>query len=252
MGSVIRGKTAPFRAPQMTDAIENGLRRVRLTWYGPFDKLNAAKPATGDVLAGYEGLVVRTSVCDRDETGVFGVLVVTLDADQSGVSTIAPINKLLRETREIVWMPNSRPLASHPNAATYAAELYAWMGESEAGLKKQFKYKTYTYDNEGKQTACEITEMDASAQVWAKKIAAGVESWTDYYPIARLTGVYSAEPVTEGCGRGFLGEPTGFHLPSGHDWMKTGDNATQNTDRSWNRTREWTGVKGMWDRDIYL
>lgn len=253
MGSlIIKGKNDVFRGPLVTDGNEDGVRRVRFAYHGPYAKLNAMKPKTGDALAGFEGMNVRSAVAVRDENGYFGTLEIILESAESTTTLVPEGAPALTTTREILWQSAQRPLLEHPSVSGYAAELAAWMAESKPGLKKNFQYTKYKDGGDGEYVEDGVETLSQGAQKWALKIMRGIESWMDFYPLARLTTTHTWQPAATGAGRGTMGPPLGISVPAGYGWMRTGDTVTQNSaDKIWTRVQEWTGLAGGWDVDIY-
>lgn len=255
MGSIIiKGASSPFRAPEITDLSEGGTRRLRVAYYGTYAALVAMQPAVGAELAAFEDMAVKSVLVTRDETGSYGTLEINLEAVDGTVTPIAPEDgSEISSTREILWQNSQRPILEHPTASAYSTELSAWMLETRPNLKKTFFYTTYGEESEGGvYIEIGVTKLSSSAQLWALKIMKGIESWMDFFPLARLTTTYASQPLGTGCGRGTMGAPLGITVPTGYGWMKTGDTITQNSsDKLWTRVQEWTGMKAGWDADIY-
>jgi hypothetical protein len=190
----------------------------------------------------------------RREEGGYGTLTVTLQGPYYSTEGLPQTPVLLKTTREKEWLPNSRPLGEHPLLKGYDANNWAaWMNESDAKLKGEYKYLEIVRDADGNITSRTEKQLaEGQPRTFAEKVLRGVVSWTDYYMICRLTEVYDIEPATEGCGRGHIKAPEGFNgLPAGLDWLKTSDRCVQNSDDTYSRVREWTGIDGEWDTDIY-
>ena len=170
-----------------------------------------------------------------------------------GADATAEIGTLIRSTRQVLSIPFDRPIQDHPALSSIAEDFNAWMQETDAGLKKIFYWRENSFTELGVFTGTTKHLLSSVGQTWAKKVLRGVTHWTDYHQVARLTEYYSAPVAAEGCGRGHIGTPASFGglTPEGYSWLKTADEVIEAQGGQFMRVREWTGINGVWDPDIY-
>jgi hypothetical protein len=171
-----------------------------------------------------------------------------------GIDEVPVSPALIRATRQVLSVPFDRPIQDHPALSSIANDFNAWMQETDAGLKKIYYWRENTFDDNGVFTGTTKHLLTSVGQTWAAKVLRGVTHWTDYHLVARLTQYYSAPVAVVACGRGKIESPDGFSslVPSsGFSWLKTADEVVEGQGRQWMRVREWTGILGTWDADIY-
>lgn len=236
MGDVIvKGSIAVREVPE-SGSVEQaeGVRRT-IVQEGDYELCAAAQPARGDVWAGLPGWTVDSSRLTRKRGGL-GKLVITLVPYESFYGSFA--EQELRSRIEVDFVQYERPILMHPTisegASNYmAVHLKRWMDQ---GCDPFFKYR----DAQGEQT---LTEEE---QAWANLIQRGVESYLEFAPVVSRIRTYKGRPDVEAPGK--REDPPGG--VSGYEYLKTADRLTQNEDRSWTRTEQWTGAL-KWEELLY-
>lgn len=253
-----KGLSSVFRGVYVRDVTNGSGRSVSVEFHGLYADLLAArppaglKPASGNLLFGLPtDLPVKNAEVVRDvDGGGFGTMTVLLEGDAFETAPADPA--IQRRVREVVWTRVDRPLIEHPSLSGYRHVLRLWLAETSEALRQEYKYHNYTFDEDGNPTGSSVETIADPGKKWADKFLRGVETWRDSMPVARLTEYFNSEPSTSACGRGHIEDPVGFsNLPVGYDWLKTSDEARENSDKTWSRVREWEGVDGSWDADIY-
>lgn len=233
MGDVIvKGSIAVREVPESGSVEQAEGTRRTVVQEGDYALLAAAQPARGDVWAGLPGWTVDSSHLTRKRGGL-GKLVITL----------APFDPELalelRSKIEIDFVQYERPLVTHKTLNEgkdneMAVHLKLWM---DGGRDPSFKYK----DGEGEKT---LTEEE---QAWAKLVLKGVESYLEYAPVVSRVRAYKGRPYVEAPGKRENPPEGGV---SGYEYLKTADRLTQNEDRTWTRTEQWTGAL-KWEELLY-
>jgi hypothetical protein len=255
MAAVVTGNTANFEGAPNSRFIQGNRLTIGYTFFGAYATLKAAEPAIGalpsggGIIAGCEsGSAVESVRTDRLDDGR-GVMYVTMAIDKTVVSAT-----LIRSLRQVLSVPFDRPIQDHPALASIYDDFNGWMQETDAGLKQAYYWRKNAYDPTTLAfTGTSLEQLVSVGQTWAAKVLRGVTQWTDYHLVARLTQYYNAPVAVEACGRGKIETPDGFSslIPSsGYSWLKTADECVQSGEQ-WTRIREWTGIQGAWDTDIY-
>jgi hypothetical protein len=79
-----------------------------------------------------------------------------------------------------------------------------------------------------------------------QKLAAGIESYLSFAPVITKTTLHSGMPLTGACAK--------IETPSvniaGYEYLKNGDRALQQQDKTWQRVQTWQGADKI-DTDLY-
>lgn len=86
-----------------------------------------------------------------------------------------------------------------------------------------------------------VSDLPSSLAEWAQLYSRGVREFNVYLPVVRRVSIYKGRPNTSGIGT--KGDPGITGIPSGFEWLKTGDTLVRNdTSNRWQRTQTWTGA----------
>jgi hypothetical protein len=237
MGDVIvKGSIAVREVPESGSVEQAEGTRRTVVQEGDYALLAAAQPARGDNWADMPNWTVDTSHLTRKRGGL-GKLVITLVPYESFYGSFA--EQELRSRIEIDFVQYERPILMHPTlnegASNYKAiHLRRWMDQ---GCDPFFKYR----DAQGEQT---LTEEE---QEWAQLILKGVEGYLEFAPVVSRIRTYKGRPDVEAPGKRENPPEGGV---SGYEYLKTADRLTQNEDRTWTRTEQWTGAL-KWEELLY-
>jgi len=165
---------------------------------------------------------------------------------------------------EINWNGVEKPLTSNPNSKLFGAykgvtgdanetqrqekidEIEAWRNSPQQ-RKRKYQIPLSTLTREAVAgTDADWEEVSAEAKKFCQKIAAGVEGYMVYAPVITKTSVHSLKPYTGGCGK--------INTPEinivGYVYLKNGDRAVQQQDKTWQRVQSWQGAETI-DTDLY-
>lgn len=228
---------------------------ISYTYRGPTATLVTNTPQFNDDWNGIP--VIRVSGPRTLEITSYSELIVEAKSIDSaavvaaGIAAVAGNEFPLYEVEEV---PVQVGLFGHP----------AWSGLTDADKQAIAEWKNeqstvdraaYSYhqkDYQGNATALVVPLSTAasptkSAQDMAKLMLSGIDTYTDYYPVARKTEVmFGQDLATVGpIGDKISGDPfTG--VPSGYVWILTAyRRQKQGRGYYWTRTREWTGYKAV-------
>lgn len=226
--------------------------RYTHVYRGPTSELSASMPAAGDVwVSGY--YVQSATISPLENTDQSELVVDSLVEGSPGILTLGPVTNNEFPFYEIEWLSYERSLRAHPAFSGFTLTVWqgidAWIAEEDTVARSQYAY--WPRDKDGTTTvaaAVTLSEDDmpgGSPVDFATLYSQGVESYTDYLPVARKTSLYfsSTKPPSAAIGQKIVGDPfTG--VPSGYEWQTTGDRASkQGRGFNWTRVEEWTGAK---------
>lgn len=213
--------------------------------------LTTNRPAAGDDWNGLE--VRRTSLVQvgRSTTWELTVDAANDDAAPSTLGSAAVSNQEF-PVLELDFEPVERSLRQHPGFSSFVeADFQAldlWIAETDSEQRRIFKY--WKRDSEGAKTgtiqtlSTTISPVNTQQQ-FASLYLLGVETYTDYAPVARKTSLYkgTGKPTSADIGQVIVGDPfTG--VPSGYTWLKRADRAVkQGRGFTWTRVEEWIGAR---------
>lgn len=229
--------------------------------------VSGTRPVAGQAWSPYNG---RVSISEYEplpgtnpEYGIVTIACEIAYGVSSGVTGTA------QETSyEIEWVEVSRPLAEHPKfrvggGGTYAlvesdlVQIQQWREEQDTAQRALFNY--YARDKNGVPSST-LSNLNSKQIVYCKFLLAGVETYTDFAPVARKSTTYvGGPPATSDAGSLEGGptptDPSGFpNLPSGWQWLKSADRSLRSGGQTrWVQTEEWTGAqKVLLDKnDLY-
>lgn len=232
-------------SPHINDSV-NGCTYTRM-YKGPWDIVLRFAPRRGGSMVDTPGLKISQVQIHR-EPGSVGKLVVVLEGVEDGND-----GDTLSDTGELRWIPVERPLSELPQYNGYGRDWWdaidAWKREPNVYLRLNYQFRQSVVALGGNVSREEDISLDSQQQLIAQKINQGIESWVDYMPVARRIRTYTDQPAAEKCGA--LEAPSGVVVPAGYDWRRSSDDVVQQQNTTWTRTTEWSGVSGLWDRDLY-
>lgn len=129
---------------------------------------------------------------------------------------------------------------------TIADEVSAWR-DSPQQRKRKYQIPVSSLTREARPNIdADWVDISAEAKKFAQKIAKGVEGYLVFSPVITKTEIYSERPPSGGCGK--ISTPT-VNI-TGYKYLKNGDRALKQQDKTWTRTESWQGADS-WDTDIY-
>jgi len=217
--------------------------RTTIEYVGPQATLAAAEPGINAAWGDYIG-VVTNGVLSPIEGTTQAELTITVEYNYDGSAGTAGSSREV--TYEVEWVMFQRSLLEHPKFRKGGggehelngddiASIEAWKTAAPS-LKKEYQY----YD-----TNTEITgTLSAPAQMFAKGLELGLESYEDYAPIVRRTTTYAGGPPGNSTA-GLKDTPPNFSgKPSGYEWRKTADRGIRAGGQTrWERIEEWAGAE---------
>ena len=221
-----------------------------IEYVGPLATLASAEPAANSVWGDYDGYVTGSSLTPIEGTDKAELSITceySYDGSSGGAGTLKEISY------EVEWEVFQRSMYEHPEFAigqggTYELASYDisdienWKNEPDPALKSVYKYLVTSSSYE--------SELTASAQMFARGIELGQETFEDYYPVIRKTSSYvSGLPGTSSAGAKET-PPTFAGQPSGYEWRKSADRAIKAGGQTrWERVEEWVGaIKVLTDK----
>lgn len=235
IGSTIEPRLTPD-SPQWEEG--NDRAQCTMKYVGSYDALQASRPAQGSAPEGApSGYKVQNVAVHKTGPAGQGMMVVTLAYEST--------------KDEILWNQVQVPLKRHP--------MYQEGGEH--ALTPTDWAHVQGWEQARKRTATNFVDDDGNTIVLSEsarhligKLLRGIESYLDFYPVARRTTVRTIELIADDCGR--RSSPP-FVVPFGYDWLKTNDYVGKSgTGRSFERIQEWTGCRrdgagsGLWGEDV--
>ena len=235
--------------------------KFTLEYAAPYATVDTDKPADGQTVSGYSGVIVlsvRVSPKSAETGDSLCFVTIELGPQERGVSE-SDVDFQPTFTRR--WERLEKPLLTHPMFQEDGdtpltnddlAQIAAWQREPNATLKGAFKF----LDNE---TAA-ATELSANAQIAAGKMLKGTETWPYHIPTVSMVSLVSSRPLASTTSGKWYEAPPGF--PSGsfpinspHGikliWIGVEDDATrQGRSGPWTHTVSFQGVEAV-DADLY-
>ena len=212
------------------------------------------EPEVGDEWGDFDGTV--SSVNKNPIHGTVTLLAemtVTVESSYDQGDGEVP-GEALEVSYEVEWVMFQRSMYEHPAFAvggggTFAltsgdiAAIEAWKNETDVDLKSAYQYLP-------SPTAAEHEYLSDNAIKFVTGIELGIETYEDYAPLVRKNTIYAKGlPATSTAGqKEEAPEITG--KPTGYEWRKQADRATQNGKRKWDKSEEWIGaIKVLVDKD---
>jgi hypothetical protein len=225
------------------------------TFTGPYDDLFAMRPTRGDPMDGTgDNMIVQDASLKKEKLNQ-GVLTVNLIGLNPSNPTTGSSDTTLKVLVEIDWIAVQKDL----RASTFWLEIDSkidsagwariekWKNEPNPALKV-FGTDPYTFKFKDANEA--IVTLSAAESIAAMKIIKGGEGYNVYAPIIRKTTTFSKQPTPGNAGFIVASVPVDVDIPDGYEWLKTACRDTQNQDKSWQRSEEYTGAD-EWDPDLY-
>lgn len=174
--------------------------------------------------------------------------------DYNAVASVAAslaINNAEFPVVEIEELAVEKSLRKHPAFKEATVDMWvsmdAWLNEKNNTARAAFQY--YNRNEAGTvvggvQTLSTTNCPDKSMQDFAKLWLNGVESFTDYLPLARKTSLFYGQtcPITDAIGTKISGDPFSA-VPSGYEWLLSSSRAQkQGRGFYWTLNEEWTGA----------
>jgi hypothetical protein len=157
---------------------------------------------------------------------------------------------------EINWQSVEKPLTSNPKLVSQgsgttqiAIDLVSAWKDSPQQRKRNYQVPLSTLTREAvaaDDADWEVIPVNSEARKVCEKLAAGIEGYLLFSPVITKTEVYGLPPPSGACGT--INTPV-FHI-EGYVYLKNGDRAVQNQDKTWTRTESWQGADS-WDTDLY-
>lgn len=219
---------------------------------GPEATLSASAPQYGDEFPASSGRTVLSVRLRELENQTYAELIVEAGYDGTpGTLTTGQVTNNEFPFYEVSWVAVQKDLREHPAFADFTEEMWQsvddWIAETDSDARRQGKY--YKKDKDGQPTGSLVDlsttdSPDGSPADFCFLYYQGVRYYNDYLPVARQTSLYEGQtkPATGGAGEKIVGDPfTG--VPTGYEWIKTGDSATkQGRGYRWTKVEEWTGA----------
>lgn len=205
--------------------------------------------------ATYEGNWTISSTTLTDLPGYMAKLTLSLTITGTSTGEIPnPVSTI--PIWEINWQSVEKPLTANPKLVSQGSGttqitvdlVSAWKDSPQQRKRKyQVPLSTLTREADPRVDADWEDIPDGSeAKKVCQKLAAGIEGYLVFSPVITKTEVYGKRPTTGACGT--------INTPlvniAGYVYLKNGDRAVQNQDKTWTRTESWQGADS-WDTDLY-
>jgi len=208
----------------------------------------------------YEGIWTIASTDLQDAPG--GMAKLTLNLIITGTTTETypdPISPVV--LWEINWQSVEKPIVqcpallgdyagsdaeNEPYRQEIADQVAGWR---DAPLNRKRKFQAPKADLNHSPEAnvdADWENLGVDAKKIAQKINKGIEAYLVFSPIITKTQTYSVMPPTGACGT--RNTPT-INIP-GYVYLKNGDRAVKQQDKTWQRVQSWQGADA-WDPDLY-
>lgn len=251
------GDVSPQKAPESgrVEVPSSGPTTYTDITVGKMADLKPLRPAK-DARVTIDGVQCVVVQADLDPTrGGMGRLTVRGRPAAAGAGRHRPTSSRPAEETEkfsAEMAQIEKPLLTHPRYASVAEAVAMWREETDAALRKVFKYT----DAGGTEQTLSGRALEA-----AEKIMKGVESYLVWAPvIRRSTAGLRHATVGQGMGKIHTGTPNidGISVAGSWKWLKTGDSAEtywtedekgDDVERC-SREELWTGADD-WDDDLY-
>lgn len=231
------------------ETADSGAYRNEIEYIGLFKDIQAANCRIGIPWGEYPGYVTSAQAEPLEGTSPkMGILTVVVErrfdaADYSESGT----GEKTETNYEEEWVNVSRSMLEHPEFAiggggTYeltsedVCSIEKWKNEEDVEKKKIFNFQK---SNDGT-----YSELGTEAQMFARGIQLGVETWDDFAPVIRVTSVYlNGKPPSTEAGQKD-NPPSEADGPSGYQWRKSGARRIHTGGQNrWELIEEWTGCK---------
>ena len=246
---------ARFIAGRSSGAVKTGTslqtadrRTAVVTVEGPIGALKSANPADY-VPAGYE---LDTSNVTPNGNGL-GKLTVNCIRYEDGDSFEA-----LRTTFSVDMQEVQYDLEDHPYLASVRDKILMWLATEES---KCVDGNTFRYmDANGELQPIEEDE----AIKFCRAYMAGIKTFNRYYPVIEKISYWSNPPGLSRSGKSFTGGTPLFSSNAGKyatppislngypatNWFKSHDKWTENGNKTWTRTEQWTWTPDGSDSEL--
>lgn len=208
--------------------------------------------------ATYEAIWTVSSTTLTDLPGYMAKLTLNLTIQGTSTGEIPnPVSTI--PVWEINWTSVDKPLLTvekafgqytgSENAAQreiIVDEVLAWK-DSPQNRKRKYQIPATGLTGEARpENDADWVDLSAEAKNIAKKMAKGIEAKLVFSPVITKTEVYGVRPTTGACGT--INTPV-VNI-AGYVYLKNGDRAVQQQDKTWTRTESWQGAD-EWDTDLY-
>lgn len=234
--------------------------KFTLEYAAPYATVDTDKPADGQTVSGYSGVIVlsvRVRPISAESGESLCMVTIELGPEERGASegTEDPQPTFTRR-----WERLEKPLLTHPRYQTGGssvltnedlAQIEAWRQEQDATLKGTFKFKREGYP---------LITLSTNAQNAAAKILKGVETWGYPVPVVSMVSLVKSRPLAATSMSKWFTAPPGFPTSSfprksarnkDLKWVGWEDDATrQGRSGDWTQTVSFQGVEDL-DADLY-
>jgi hypothetical protein len=208
----------------------------------------------------YEGIwTIASTELNHLPGGMAELAINLVVSGTDGEAGPEPISTI--DTWEINWQSVEKPIAQNPGLLgsyagsdsenepyrqTVADQVATWR-DAPLNRKRRFQAPKANLDHAPSANVdADWEDLGAEALSIAKKINKGIEAYLVFAPVITLTQVYSKMPTTGACGT--RNTPT-VNI-AGYEYLKNGDRAVQQQDKTWQRVQSWQGADA-WDPDLY-
>lgn len=208
----------------------------------------------------FEGAWTILSTELADAPGGMAKLTINLIVKGSTTETYPdPVSVI--DTWEINWESVEKPIVQCPSLlGAYAGDdtqnepyrqeiadqVAAWR-DSPMTRKRKYQCPKSTLTQEPTANLdADWENLSAEAKKIAQKINKGMEAYLVFFPVITKTQIFSEMPNTGGCGT--RNTPSVSIAP--YVYLKNGDRAVQQQDKTWQRVQSWKGAD-TWDVDVY-
>lgn len=241
MTVVKKGNTSPRLAEGSEFILSNDGDSAVAVFTGDYNALKSDIPEKGALVTYEDVQYIAQEVRLRRVRGALGFLTIMLSSAEGA------------ETVEIDWSIIEKPLESHPmfddifrnpDDFTNLFILKKWEAEEDPYIKARFLY----LENGGVAGTGPYLELPPIVKKYARKIAAGIDSYMLQVPVVRRTLTVAEMPTSSAAGQ--REDPPGY-VAARPAWLKTKDSARRSGKRgAWERIEEWTGFDSL-DEDLY-
>jgi hypothetical protein len=236
--------------------------KFTLNYAAPYASVDTDKPADGQTVSGYSGVIVLSvKVSPKSAETGDSLCFVTIELGPESRATGGSDGVDFQPTFTRRWERLEKPLLSHPmfqeeGDSTLTnndlAQIEAWQREPNATLKGAFQFLD-------SGTASAVT-LSANAQIAAEKMLKGTEVFPFYIPVVSMVSLVSSRPLASTTAGKWFNAPPGF--PSGtfpvfsgsgirFIWVGIEDDAQrQGRSGPWTHTLSFQGVEAV-DADLY-
>ncbi len=233
-GDIVVGGGGTFLAEGNGLVSKSTVTVTTLRKVGPIESLRAELKAKGETyLCGDTGYYVESMELQPLPGGMGELTVRGSDTLDGGAGSAAVEEEY---SDQIDMVETRQPLAMHRNFPADGVETWLKFIASPEDVQALGKYR----ETPASEFSA-VSDLPESLAEWAKLYCRGIREFNVYLPVVRRVSVYKGRPSTSGIGT--KGSPGIAGMPSGFEWLKTGDTLVRNdTTNRWQRTQTWTGA----------